>query len=262
MATLLLPPRYTEDTIRMGAAARAAGWRVARIHGWRAPDRLRAAEPVIYGEPLFGTVVAEGLGLALLEPPFDWLTTLPEPLVGRRVRYLTLGQARSAGRAFVKPADDKRFEARVYGSGAELPPASLVADDAPVLLSEPVHWRVEFRCFVLERRLMTLSPYAREGRPARDADGGWPEGEGERAAATRFVEGLLGDAAVPLPPSCVVDVGIVDGHGWAVVEANPAWGSGIYGCDPAAVLQVIRRATVPRAALTDEDRRWLPVRRA
>jgi hypothetical protein len=40
----------------------------------------------------------------------------------------------------------------------------------------------------------------------------------------------------------VVDVGRVAGRGWAVVEANPAWGSGLYGCDAARVLPVLRGA--------------------
>jgi hypothetical protein len=37
-------------------------------------------------------------------------------------------------------------------------------------------------------------------------------------------------------------VGVIASRGWAVVEQNAAWGSGIYGCDPAAVLAVLRHA--------------------
>jgi len=33
----------------------------------------------------------------------------------------------------------------------------------------------------------------------------------------------------------VVDVGLVEGHGWAVVESNPVWCSGLLEADPAAV---------------------------
>jgi hypothetical protein len=47
----------------------------------------------------------------------------------------------------------------------------------------------------------------------------------------------------------VLDVGVIGERGWAVIETNAAWGSGIYGCDPKAVLQVIRRACVRRADL-------------
>jgi hypothetical protein len=44
-----------------------------------------------------------------------------------------------------------------------------------------------------------------------------------------------------VPQACVVDVGIMRGRGWGVIEANPAFGAGIYGCDPAAVLRVLAR---------------------
>jgi hypothetical protein len=67
---------------------------------------------------------------------------------------------------------------------------------------------------------------------------------------------VLADQEVALPVAVVLDVGLIAGKGWAVVEANAAWGSGIYGCDPAAVLPVLRRASIPRAALTDADARW------
>jgi hypothetical protein len=43
----------------------------------------------------------------------------------------------------------------------------------------------------------------------------------------------------------VLDVGIITNRGWAVIEQNAAWGSGIYGCDPVQVLEVIRHAANP-----------------
>jgi hypothetical protein len=64
------------------------------------------------------------------------------------------------------------------------------------------------------------------------------------------------DKDVALPPAVVLDVGLIAGRGWAVVEPNAAWGSGVYGCDPAAVLPVLRRASIPRDGLTDADARW------
>jgi len=40
-------------------------------------------------------------------------------------------------------------------------------------------------------------------------------------------------------------VGHIKDRGWAVVEANAAWGSGLYGCDPVKVLEVLRCAVKP-----------------
>ena len=59
-----------------------------------------------------------------------------------------------------------------------------------------------------------------------------------------FVERILADVRVPLPRAVVMDVGVIRGRGWAVVELNAAWGSGIYGCDPTEVLKVLQCASV------------------
>jgi protein-tyrosine phosphatase len=60
-----------------------------------------------------------------------------------------------------------------------------------------------------------------------------------------------------LPPAFVVDVGLVEGRGWAVVEFNPVWCSGLLGADPAAVLAVLERACRNADGFATEDRRWL-----
>jgi hypothetical protein len=58
-------------------------------------------------------------------------------------------------------------------------------------------------------------------------------------------------------PGFVVDVGLIATRGWAVVELNPAWFSGLLGADPAAVLGVLERACQDAAGPAMEDRRWL-----
>lgn len=159
--------------------------------------------------------------------------------------------------AFIKPADDKCFPARVYPSGAHVDAHPSIPGATHVLISEPVQWELEARCFVLDRKVMTLSPYARFGQLAMASDGSWPISEVEAAAADEFVSGLLSDVRVAVPPGVVIDIGLIVGRGWAVVEANPAFGAGIYGCDATEVLPVIARACVPREALQPHDERWV-----
>lgn len=215
MATLVLPPRYTDDSNLMRKAAIEAGWDVERLPGWRAPEWLRNREPVLYGEPLFAAVVADSLDLALLEAPFHWLTTIPDEWLRRDVRFMTLADARNEGRAFMKPADDKCFVARVYESGSELPDLDILPDATPVLVSEPVNWSIEFRCFIIEDQLATLSPYLRDGELGQANDGSWPATDDEIQQATDFIGRVLADERVELPPAAVIDVGIITDAGWA-----------------------------------------------
>lgn len=261
MPTLLLPPRFGEDSNALWKSAIGAGWDVQRLQGWRAEPALGGQDPVLYGEPLFVATIADQLGLAVLEPPLDWLPSVPLEHRRRQVRFTTLREARELDRAaFFKPADDKCFRASVYPSGAELPSEELLPGDTPVLVSDVVTWDLEVRCFVLERAVATCSAYARRGELAQDADGAWPLDAEEAAAAGAFAAVVLADERVRLPPAVVLDIGTIAGAGWAIVEANAAWGSGLYGCDPAKVLPAVRRACVPARSLADSDRPWVLAR--
>jgi hypothetical protein len=260
MPTLILPPRSTADCDALAGAAARAGWHLNHAPGWRFEANADLPpDPVLYADPLFADVAAGPLGIALLDPPLAWLARLPRERSGRDVRFLPLGEARHLpGPLFAKPADDKCFPARVYADGGELPGDDLLPPDLPTLIQEPVVWEVEYRCFVQDRKVRALSPYMRFGELAQVEDGTWPAPPGEAADAEAFAQSVLDDdARVGLPPAVVLDVGIIAGRGWAVVEANAAWGSGIYGCDPDAVLPVVRRANVPRAAITPADVPWV-----
>lgn len=242
MPTLIFTPRYTDDSQALWKAAVRLGWSTERLTGWRVPDSLRSLdEPVLYGEALFGPVLAEQLGLRLLQPADDWLVRLPWEWKKRHVALSTLGAARKNDEeAFVKPPSDKSFPAGVY-RGSELP--AEYPDDMPVLVSDVVRWEKEFRCFVLDRALRTVSLYSRYGELQRESEfASTPEEDRE---VEEFMAALLADPPVDLPRATVVDIGVIEGRGWACVEQNAAWGAGIYGCSPTAVLEVLRHAMGP-----------------
>lgn len=241
MPTLILTPRFTEDAQALWRAANRLGWNVERLRSWEVPAALRQVpEPVLYLEALFGQTLAAQFGLRLLEPEIDWLPGLPDEYRQRRVMLTTLGACRELVEpAFIKPPNDKSFPARVY-TGAELPHE--YDEDTPVLVADVVEWETEFRCFILDRQLQTISIYLRSGELQRDRD--FAATDVELAAAASFVSTILADDRVKLPRSAVVDVGVIARRGWAVVEQNAAWGSGIYGCDPVRVLEVLRHAAV------------------
>jgi ATP-grasp domain, R2K clade family 3 len=258
MPTLVLSHRYSADSNALFAAALAAGWDVERLRAFHCPDGLAARDPVFYGETLLADAITAELGIALLEPTADWLPRLPHHHRLRDVRLTTLGDALAIReRAFVKPTDEKWFPARVYADGPAIAPDPVMSLDLPVLVSEPVVFEVELRFFVVDREVAAFSPYMRGGEIACSAAGEWEASPGEVEAATAALGALLADAEVKLPPGVVVDVGRMAGRGWGVVEANPAWASGLCGCDPASVLPVLRRATMPRRAVTEAEQRWV-----
>ena len=64
-----------------------------------------------------------------------------------------------------------------------------------------------------------------------------------------FAECALSAAHMTGNPSTysVVDIGLIKDNGWAVIESNQAWASGIYGCDPYGVLTVIQNTCYIRS---------------
>lgn len=248
MLTLFLSHRQSADSRAVGAAAESAGWPVVRLRSYVVPDELSGAGGVFYGESLFADAVCDQLGVNLLEPDVGWLPNLPEAHRLRNVELTTYAAAASdSRRRFVKPADEKSFAPGVYESGAAL--SRQVDPGTPVLSAEPVSFVVEFRAFVCKREVAALSPYIRAGELESDASD--VEWAGARDALSR----LLANPAVELPPGVVVDVGLVEGRGWAVVEANPAWGSGICACEPDGVLRTLLAACPP--SVGNDTRRWL-----
>ncbi len=236
---LILPPRYTDDSNALWRAAVRLDWEIERLQSWRVPEDFYATYPLaIYGESLWANFVASQLGGELYEPPLDWLAKLPPHLLGRRVEFCTLLEAREKTfPLFVKPAGEKEFEARIYDSAADLPPDQDRQESQPVLISEVVQWEAEYRCFLHQGRVLTASSYWRGDASTRDANGAYPSPPDELQAAIELARkaarSSFGQSAV------VIDIGIIRGFGWAVVEANPAFGAGIYGCDAEKVLQVI-----------------------
>lgn len=241
MPTLILSPRHTEDSQRLWRAAGQLGWPTERLSSWRIPPDLRLIpDPVIYVEALMAPTLAEEFGVTLVEPPDDWLPLLPDEYRQRAVKLTTLGDARTNPTPrFVKPPNDKSFAASVY-RGDELPKE--FSDDMSVLVADVVQWQKEFRCFVLNRQLQTFSVYLRDGVLQKDA--GYTSTHEEDAQVTAFVNRVLSDPRVNLPRAVVMDVGVIWNHGWAVVELNAAWASGLYGCDETKVLEVLRHAKV------------------
>lgn len=230
MPTLLLPARYTDDSVALWRTALALGWNVERLSTPRVDPSWN--DPVLYLDGLLGGLVADQLGLAMVGPPLDWLCHLPWDYRRREVRFLTWKEARELeAPAFFKPADDKWFPARVYQRGRDIDVPEEFDDTAPVLVIDPVRFEVEYRFFVLDRQVLTGSLYSRQGE--RDLDGEVDP------AALASAQRLLADPRVSVPRALVIDIGLTTEHGWVAVEANPAWAAGLYNCDPEQALRVI-----------------------
>lgn len=133
---------------------------------------------------------------------------------------------------FIKPVVPKQFRGAVYGTADELAEECRgLAPDTAVIVSEIVKLTAEVRCFVLNNEVLDAAVY---------------EGVADRAEAIGFATEVI--QALALPRAVVLDIGMVPGTGWAVVEFNAAWGAGLNGCNAERVLPAVLAASAPQSS--------------
>lgn len=237
------------EILALQMAARAQGWDVLSApSGWRLDEELtsKGLKGVPYGSQTFCEVIAQQMNWTLKANSFDWLARLSLEYLKRKVEFMTLGEAKKLNETkFIKPADDKVFQAKIYVPG-ELVVPDVVTDDTPTLVSDIVQFDLEYRCFVDGANVKTWSNYVCYEHladpkfwdmvPYSDIiKDNYPHG---------FVDNMLYDLwnNGPTTLPSVVDVGRIPGKGWAIIETNQAWASGLYGCDPGEALRVMAQA--------------------
>ena len=260
MPLLITQPRVGtshNEILALQAAARELHWDVESAPGsWRLSEEIikSGADGVPYGSQLFCEVVADQMGWKLWQQPFDWLANLPSKFTKRQVDFMTLSEAKllnETQRKFIKPADDKCFDAKVYDLG-EFRPSEEIRSDYPCLVSEVVHWSMEYRTFVLKNTIpvcyLNWSNYLFHGEINNPKMHYMVPGTLSQSLIG-FMDDLFGffesegfEEEKIMSGPCVIDVGIIPGVGWAVIESNPAWASGLYGCNPIHALQVMEQA--------------------
>lgn len=241
------------EILALQVAAREMGWEVLSApYGWRLDEELtkRGLKGVPYGSQTFCEVIAQQMGWELKQNSFDWLARLPQEYLKRQVQFMTLGEAKKLTETkFIKPADDKVFEAKVYAPG-ELVTPDVVTDDTPTLVSDIVEWSMEYRCFVTNwedghlsmGHVLTWSNYLFHGHINDPLYHKMIPGDVDHIV--HWVDEVCWQywrKGGNLEAS-VIDVGIIPGKGWAVIETNQAWASGLYGCDPMEALKVMEKS--------------------
>jgi hypothetical protein len=187
-----------------------------------------AATVRVYGNDSFCLVLEQKLGLELCSPADDLLALLDTRFLGRRVTQATVGALSTIRTpAFVKSLIPKQIRSRVYPSIAELEAECTGLDTATgLLVSDPVDLTAEARCFILDGTVLDCACY---------------EGSADLAAAGTFATDVATSTA--LPRAVVLDVGVLRGGRWVVIEFNAAWGAGLNGCKPDLVVPAIEAAT-------------------
>jgi hypothetical protein len=242
MPTLIVSPRFSLDAHSLWqVATKERGWGFHRAIRLQVPDNVE--DPILYGDSVFCDAMARKLGLMLLEPADDWLAKLPQKYLLRKVDFMRAWDLQDVKqRSFIKPACDKVFPAGIYEEGWHVP-LKYIDKGCPCLVSEVVSFEQEVRCYVLDRQIVTAGTYLTNDAIS-DASA-----QGAHIGAQQWLNYLLADESIEIPSAVVIDVGFIEGVGWAVIEANSAYNSGIYmrgegiSADPKKLLPLLQRAS-------------------
>lgn len=215
--TLLIPDKADSERDAVADAWSGKGGEVLQIAKFWNPPALDGKEIRVYGSNMFCLILAEKLGLKLISPEDDLLIRIDRDWVKRRIDIITLSEAGNLlFPAFIKPVVPKLFKAGVYKDLTALETECAQLElTTPVYVSEIVTITTEARSFIHKGKVVAVSIY---------------EGNGNPMEAKDFINRFLDSNKSLVPDSFVLDAGFIRGRGWAVIEANAAWGAGLNGC--------------------------------
>ena len=233
---LLLPLRHTPEDQQIWREAVQRGWATARV-GTNL-DEIREKISLHSLTRYYGNV----LHASQLEPVFPFKLSSIDPsflveamIEGFTYRAICLMKASEVNQPFAIPTFAKStgikwIESRVYQVGESL--GSGANPNDLVYLQVPVKFVDEVRCFVMDGKVLTGSYY----RIDQKFNPQWWGEEGVTA-----IHKMVGEIyeKIKLPHGVVLDFGRLDTGEWALIEANEAWASGLYDCDPSKVFEVV-----------------------
>jgi hypothetical protein len=234
---LVIPAKLDEEREAVARVWLDAGGEVERLERfWELPSHLERDRVRLYGNDTFCLVIAQKLDLTLVSPNEQILALAPQFLLKRTVWVERLQTLRhDSFPIFVKPVVPKQFRAGIYNSLDELTQECQGLESiTEVLLSDIVTLQAEARAFVLDSKILTINVY---------------EGAADKEQATQFAEQVV--QMLELPQTCVIDVGLLDNGTWIFIEANPAWGAGLNGCDAVGAAVCISAATLINPLVSD-----------
>ncbi|HAO09333.1 MAG TPA: hypothetical protein DCQ50_20670 [Chryseobacterium sp.] len=237
---IALSPMYTEDSNNLKKASLNSPYELSRFNAkWNVPEEFRADVIAVYGEDIYAEIVAEQCSLTLTKPDDDWLSKVSKEFTKRKISYGRLKDFVQEENIFIKCSDFKSFKAGVFDKVTNIKGFDTLDLESKVFISEVVEWELEVRCFVLNIQIITHSSYWRN-----DIFDTNPLSENEQKELFDFFKNFIQQYGETLPKAIVLDFGIIKGKGWALIEANPAWCSGLYACDAEKALEVVVKSCI------------------
>ena len=157
--------------------------------------------------------VLRSFGVAI--PRINYPESL-RPFLGRRLWRSTINQVNNdpgSWPLFVKPVEDKKFNGKVISGISDLVGCGTSGENPPVVCSEIVQFRTEWRCFVRYGEILDVRPYRGDWRLHFDPS---------------IIEETV-EAYLSAPAGYGIDFGLTSDGRTLLVEVNDGYALGSYG---------------------------------
>ncbi len=198
---------------------------------WERPNINYNKRITIYGIDTFSLVLAQIIGVKLVEPKDELISKLNISWIKRTINILNISDIDdSLFPTFIKPVKPKTFTSKIYKSlGDFLEETNGIDKSENVIQSDIIIIESETRAFILNDKILDIATY---------------EGNANLTEARVFLNSFLKHHSIDLPETYVIDLGYNKTNGWFVIEFNASWGAGLNGCSPNKVINAIRAATI------------------
>jgi hypothetical protein len=223
-----------------------------------------AGENVSYWVPSFLAAQLQRLNIAqaLTSPGDSFMSDIPEELSGRKIVTTSLKNFLStetkASSLFIKPAEAK-LDYFVAGSYTlsdieKLAQQYSIPDSTMVQYTDSIlELNYEHRLYIYDGLVLTGSAYLIDGSTYYDNMDN-PLYQYKLPNAVAYAQDII-DTISNKPMAFTLDVAWnIKTQSWFVLEANPAWCSGIYGSDVESVIYTIQRSCNP---ITEQEKKFL-----
>ncbi|HEY1101522.1 MAG TPA: ATP-grasp domain-containing protein [Myxococcota bacterium] len=155
-----------------------------------------------------------------IEKRFASMPAALQPFADRNIEVTTLAEARRRPMPFfMKPvADAKAFGGTLVRTTVDLVASAALSSSLTVLVSSPIDFRAEYRCFVVRGSVVGCRHY--KGDPLAFPD-------------ARRITAMIA-AWTTAPAAWALDVGVTTGGATVIVEVNDGHSTGDYGLPPLA----------------------------
>lgn len=237
---MLLHNRHTPDDADIWRVAIRRGWATVRTNEYYVERDMEGYDFIrYYGNTLHGAMIEQYLPFRFSPINPIYLASLSE-FTKRRIELKSFAQIIQPIEqdAFLKPAREKWFEAKIWHRGETITGGAQGNDECYV--SDIIPFLDEVRCFVLDGEVMTSSLYRINTVSYQEVEVPEASNFDSRLHETpirEYVREIY--EKVELPRGTVIDFGRTVNNDWSLIEFNEAWACGLYYCDPEKCFDVI-----------------------